>query len=159
MVVGNVLFPQGVSHIVLNFQPLFGSRSGGVLVEWAVSQGLGVRWSPGQFNVAAWESFLDPSVPFVKNQTIPAETVRSFKDSWQYVSAASPDPDDEEWWKQQWMQLWPQMPSALRVHNVQPGFCADTNECFGVDDDLHCLCTTARDADAITKPAQVRHAR
>jgi hypothetical protein len=47
MTMGNVLIPEGVSYIVAQFGPLFGSETGRKLVAWAKSMGIGVAWAPG----------------------------------------------------------------------------------------------------------------
>jgi hypothetical protein len=60
MVVGNVLFPDGLSYVVLQFFALFGTDTGQKVVQWAISHGIGVAWAPG---------FYDPGGMYGNNRT------------------------------------------------------------------------------------------
>jgi len=139
--VGNVLFEGGVRYIIPNFAKFFGRERGTALQQWAVKRGIGVVW--GSTNVLQNTSatrFLDPTISFVENATASDAAIRSFEDRWQYVKMASRPEGDGQFYVQQWDKLWQEVPRNMRVRNLHPGMCADTDACFAVDQDAHCLC-------------------
>jgi hypothetical protein len=163
MTMGNVLIPEGVSYIVAQFGPLFGSETGRKLVTWAKSMGIGVAWAPGEnpSDLARGDPasgdpsapasypypstaqlFLDPTIPFVSNASTSAANVSKFLTAWSTVSNARNGGHEmpESWWVAQWGNVYALAGPSLRVHYLQPGLCENTDACFGVDDALNCLC-------------------
>ena len=161
MVVGSVAFPDGVSHIVLYFSPLFGTEAGRAACRWARKMGVGVAWSPGELSMSSNtvllpgrraastypqpsspQLLLDPTIPFVPNATSTNATQAAFMQVWASVAAA-PGGQSEAWWTKQWDAVYTITGAGLHVHNLRPGLCSDAGACIGVDDDARCLCRAA----------------
>ena len=158
MVVGNILFAEGISHVILYFAELFGTSRGRHVVKWAAARGIGVAWSAGEDpgdtgNVIPdpypWPTspllLLDPTVPFAANAT--ADRV-AFDACWIRVADRRPENPAGAWWAAQWNHLYGLVGGGMHLHNLRPGLCADTAGCIGVDDDSHCICGRGAKASA-----------
>lgn len=149
MVVGNVIIPDGVSHIIAAFDTFFGSARAERLQAWATKMGFGLIWANGfsdsnttQMGTFS-QAYLDPTVPFAPNATATAAELASFRDLWNNIKQATKgglQPRFSEWWREQWDNYWPQTPKNMRVNAMSVYSCANSSACIGIDDQSQCLC-------------------
>lgn len=152
MVVGTVVFPDGVSHIIAVFDAFFGSTRAEKLQAWATKMGFGLVWANGLSDNNQTQSgtysqaFLDPIVPFASNVTMTSEQLATFHNLWNSIKEATKGgafPRKTQWWREQWDAYWPQVPPNLRVNAMSVYSCANSSACIGMDDSLHCLCPSS----------------
>jgi hypothetical protein len=102
--------------------------------------GAGVSTDKGSLDPYPWPTsqqlFLDPTVSFVKNATA---NRTAFNVILERVRAAGSGAS-ASWLAKAWEDVYLTVGKAMHMHNLRPGLCADTDGCFGVDDDAHCLC-------------------
>ena len=163
MVVGNIPFAEGISHVILYFSALFGTPRGRQVVEWAAARGIGVAWSSGEDPANTgnaitapypWPTsqllLLDPTVPFAANATADRA---AFDACWTRVANKAPGAPDA-WWAAEWNHVYGLVGRGMHLHNLRPGLCADTEGCIGVDDDSHCICGRGATANERAMPTR-----
>jgi len=149
MVVGNVIFPDGVSHVIAAFDTFFGSARAEKLQAWATKMGFGLVWANGFSDSNATQmgtfsqAYLDPTVPFIHNATATPAQLASFRVLWDSIKKATKGglfPRFPQWWREQWDNYWPNTPENLRVNAMSVYSCEDSSTCIGIDTQSRCLC-------------------